>query len=346
MKSIFFLTLTACLALTLTVCLEAQTTPAPPVNPAQIGRDMGHGVNLGNALESPQGEGKWGVTLQESYFAAIEQVGFTLVRVPICWPAHALSEAPYTVDPAFFQRVDWVVAQAKAHHLHAILDFHNYGEMMKDPASQEERFLGIWKQVAEHYQSEPSTILFELLNEPNGKFDAPTWNALLVKALAVMRPSNPTRLIVVGGVHWNSIGALSDLVLPDDDHNLVVTFHYYDPMKFTHQGASWIKGSASWLGTTWEGTDAEKQTVDQAMDKAAAWGQTHQRPIYLGEFGSFNKADIDSRARWTQCVARSAEAHGFAWTYWEFCSGFGVYDPVVNQWRAPLLQALAPDAKP
>ncbi len=326
--------------------LYAQPRLSSAVDFAQISRDLGHGVNLGNALESPQGEGKWGVTLQENYFDAVEQAGFTLIRVPICWPAHASVDAPYTIDPEFFKRIDWVVAEAKAHHLTAILDFHNYNEMMKDPASQEARFLGLWKQIAEHYQNEPATILFELLNEPNNKLDAATWNQILAKNLAVIRPTNPNRLIVVGGVRWNGIRALSDLVLPDDDQNLVATFHYYDPMKFTHQGASWIQGSEPWLGTNWTGSDEETKALQGAMDKAAAWGQAHHRPIYMGEFGSFSKGDMDSRARWTTAVVQSANTRGFAWTYWEFCAGFGVYDPKTNQWREPLLHALNPDAKP
>jgi endoglucanase len=62
----------------------------------------------------------------------------------------------------------------------------------------------------------------------------------------------------------------------------------------------------------------------------------------VGEFGTFNTIPIESRAIWTAFVARTAEAHHFSWTYWEFCSGFGVYDPKANQWRQPLLDALLP----
>ncbi len=322
---------------------QAQTTSDTNSN-AQL-LFQGHGVNLGDALEATGGEGKWGVVLQEKYFDAIEKIGFNLIRVPISWPQHAAMEAPYTIDPAFFQRVDWVVAQAKAHHLTAILDFHNFNEFAKDPAGHEDQFLALWKQVAEHYQSEPDSILFEILNEPADKLDAATWNAVVAKALPVIRASNPNRLIVIGGVHWNSIKALNDLVLPDNDRRIVVTFHDYDPMQFTHQGASWIEGSKPWLGTKWLGTDEEKKKISDAMDQAAAWGQAHQRPIYMGEFGSFQTGDMDSRVRWTQAMVQAANAHGFAWTYWEFCSGFGVYDPKTDQWREPLLHALLPDAK-
>ena len=51
---------------------------------------------------------------------------------------------------------------------------------------------------------------------------------------------------------------------------------------------------------------------------------------------------MDSRVRWTAFVAREAEKHGFAWTYWEFGSKFGAYDRAAKDWREPLLKALIP----
>ena len=321
---------------------RAQTTndsPSPAATPDTF--QIGHGVNLGNMLEAPR-EGAWGQSVQSDYFPIIRQAGFTLIRVPIRWAAHVSPAPDFTVDPAFFSRVDWVVAQAGQNNLQIILDYHNDDALMKDPDANADRFVAIWKQIVEHYSNEPATVLFELLNEPNGKLDGPRWNALLARTLTVVRVSNPTRTIVIGPVRWNSIGALPQLTLPVNDRNLLVTVHFYDPMTFTHQGAGWIKGSEKWMGNTWLGTDAEKQAITQAFDKAAAWGMANQRPVYLGEFGAYSKGDLDSRARWTAFVARAAESHGFPWTYWEFCSGFGVYDPMVRTWRQPLLDALLP----
>ena len=230
------------------------------------------GINLGNALEAAH-EGDWGVVLQPGYFSTIHQAGFDTVRVPILWTAHTGPGPGYTMDPAFFQRIDWVVAQARASHLNAILDYHNDGELMKDPAAYGDRFVTIWKQIADHYQAEPDEVLFELLNEPNGKLDAPHWNTLLARALAVIRPTNPTRTVVVGPVQWNSPSRLPDLSLPDDDHHLLATFHYYDPMQFTHQGASWIDGSNAWLGTKWEGTEAQKAGIAHDFGAALDWAR-------------------------------------------------------------------------
>jgi hypothetical protein len=49
-----------------------------------------------------------------------------------------------------------------------------------------------------------------------------------------------------------------------------------------------------------------------------------------------------SCARWTDFVAREAERRGFAWAYWEFCSGFGVYNKDLGRWNKPILNALMP----
>ena len=322
--------------------IAAADVAAAAPDPATVVRELGHGINLADALEAPR-EGLWGVTLRDDYFAVIEHAGFTTVRLPIRWSAHPSPTAPFAVDPAFWQRIDWVVAEAKTHHLHAILDFQNYDELIAHPEQNRERFLAIWRQIAEHYRPEPPTILFELLNEPHHQLDAATWNALVAQAIAVIRPTNPSRPIVVGPVSWNKISALPDLVLPEGDRFLVVTVHYYDPMTFTHQGAPWERTSLTWLGTRWLGTDADRQAVDHDFDQAMAWASSHHRPMLLGEFGTYEKGDIESRQRWTQYVARSAEAHGMAWAYWEFCANFGAYDPVLNQWRAPLLEALQPN---
>ena len=302
---------------------------------------LGRGVNLGNALEAPR-EGEWGVTLKEGYFQLIKEAGFNSVRIPIRWNAHAADTPPYTIDPAFFERIDWAVNQAMSRGLVAVINIHHYLEMFEDPAAQRQRFLAIWSQIATHYKDYPDSLFFELLNEPNGALYSYEWNRILRDTLATIRQTNPTRPIVVGPADWNSHTKLSELKLPDADRNIIVTFHYYLPFEFTHQGAEWAQGSDAWLGTTWKGERSEKEPITWHFDIVANWSKENNRPIFLGEFGAYSKADMDSRALWTSFVARQAEARGFSWAYWEFCSGFGVYDPVLKMWNEPLLTALIP----
>ena len=121
-----------------------------------------------------------------------------------------------------------------------------------------------------------------------------------------------------------------------------MTVHYYLPFQFTHQGAEWAEGTDAYLGTTWDGTEAEKKLIKDDFDRAVKWAAQAGRPIFLGEFGAYYKADMDSRARWTEFIARQAEERGWSWAYWEFGSGFGAFDPESKEWRQPLLNALIP----
>lgn len=306
------------------------------------GSALHRGVNLGNMLEAPH-EGDWGLSVHQEYFSLIRQAGFDFVRLPIRWNAHASMSAPYTIDPAFLSRIDQVVGWALQDHLAIILDFHDYGDIMTDPPANRDRFLGIWKQIAEHYQAAPPQVLFEMLNEPNDWLNAATWNEYARQALGVIRLSNPARVVILDSPESAYYGWINTLDVPNDLH-VMVTFHYYEPFHFTHQGATWVgTDTSSWLGTTWQGTDAEKAAIEQNFDLVATWARQQHVRILLGEFGAYSKADMASRVRWTDFVARTAERYGFPWAYWELASDFGIYDPGANAWRAPLLRALIPN---
>jgi endoglucanase len=318
---------------------QLSSTPAPS---ASIRR----GINLGNMLEAPN-EGDWGLTVHEEYLDLIKEAGFDFVRLPVRWSAHPdeswsymSGTAFFTIDPAFFARIDEVVGWALERDLAIIIDFHHYEEMMEDP--HEERFLYIWRQIAEHYSDYSPQVMFELLNEPVGKITAPLWNTYIHDALRIIRQSNPTRVVIFGPVNWNAYNWVNTLDVPDDP-NIIVTFHYYEPFHFTHQGAEWVgEESQHWVGEIWPDNEERKREIRRDFELVADWAQRHDVRILLGEFGAYSKADMASRIRWTEFVRGEAERLGFAWAYWEFGSGFGVYDPAANVWREELLKALIP----
>ncbi len=332
---------------TAALTLLALAAPAFAADPAgdihAANKRLGRGINFGNALEAPN-EGEWGLRLKAEYFKAIKDAGFDSVRLPVRWSAHAEAEPPYALDPTFAARVDWAIDQALKNDLNIVVNVHHYAGMDEDPDKNLPRLVGLWGQIAERYKDRPAGVYFELLNEPHDKLTAEKWNAAVPKVLAAVRKSNPTRPVIVGPVQWNSIGALPKLELPYD-RNLIVTVHSYDPFEFTHQGAAWAKGSEKWLGRKWAGTEAERAAITKRFQQAADWGKKHDRPIYLGEFGAFEKADTESRARWTAFVAREAERLGWSWAYWEFGSGFGAYDPKTDKWREPIKDALVGGAE-
>jgi endoglucanase len=326
----------------------ATATPPPPTSTPEVtdafvqNRRLGRGMNMGNALEAPR-EGDWGIVLREEYFEAVAQAGFDHVRIPIRWSAHAEEEPPYTIDPAFFERVDWAIEQSLSRGLLVMIDVHHYEELVEVPEEHRERFLALWEQIAAHYQDYSNDLLFEIFNEPEEELTAPLWNDLLVETLAVIRQTNPERFVVIGPPKWNIVWELNKLELPEDDRRIIVTVHYYSPMEVTHQGADWVEGGAEWLGTAWEGTTAEQRQIDRDLYVAANWGLLNDRPIHLGEFGVFERADEDTRARWTAYVVQEAERLEMSWAYWEFGAGFGAYDLSRSAWRESMLAALMPE---
>ncbi len=124
---------------------------------------------------------------------------------------------------------------------------------MKEPAAYRERFLSLWRQLSAHYRNEPRQVMFEVMAEPHGKLDS-VWNDYFKDALAIIRETNPTRPVIAGPPFYNLVYKLGDLQFPQDDW-LILTFHFYDPTRFTMQGEDWypIGKPREWIGTTWMG---------------------------------------------------------------------------------------------
>jgi len=312
----------------------------------KINKLLGRGVNLANALEAPN-EGEWGVTLKEEYFSIIKQAGFNSVRLPVRWSGHALAEKPYTINPEFFKRVDWAVNCAIKNDLYVMLNIQRYDDLTADPNSYHfERFVGLWQQIADHYKDYPDSVVLELYNEPYKALTPELWNDLLKKTLPVIRKSNPDRTIVIEPtiiIDPAFVVCLDKLDIPKEERNVIVSIHYYTPLEFTHQGAPWMGArSAAWVGTKWTGTDAEKKVVTDFFDAAAAWGKLNNRPINLGEFGTYKKIDTEYRAKWAKFVADTAAERGMSLLCWDFCAEFGLYDRDTKSWNKPLLDAIIP----
>ena len=50
---------------------------------------------------------------------------------------------------------------------------------------------------------------------------------------------------------------------------------------------------------------SEEQAVNADFDMAQEWSKMHNRPLTLGEFGAYEKADMPSRVRWTKLYCQA-----------------------------------------
>jgi len=345
-------TATTAVTPTPTMVPPATSTPRPrptalpdPTDIFAANQMLKHTVDLANAFELVGPNGDYYINQHSQVFELISQAGFTAVRIQVVFDLYVETVPPYIIPSSFWTVVDRVVDSVASRGMVAIIDMHQYDALMNDPTGQSERFIAIWKQVAEHYQTHHnSQVFFELLNEPHGKFYNGPWNDLAAQTIAAIRETNPTRPIIVDGpAAWGPSEMIGSLKLPNDP-NLIASFHYYSPMEFTSQGMPWIEGSDAWLGTTWTGTPAQINQLDSDFSWAASWASNNNRPIFVGEFGVAKIADEDSRVRWMTAVRQAAEQYGFSWGYWDFCTpgGAGVYDLESNAWISDTRSALFP----
>jgi endoglucanase len=87
-------------------------------------------------------------------------------------------------------------------------------------------------------------------------------------------------------------------------------------------------------------SDEQRAEIEGRLDTAESWSRWHLRPIWVGEFRSYDKADYPSRVRYTRIARRAIQGHGFRWAYWDLAAQFGIYDPGNHAWRTELRDAL------
>jgi len=303
----------------------------------EMNRRLGMGINFGNMFEAPT-IGEWGVYPDSAYFSDIKRIGFTSLRLPARWSTHALTTFPYTIDKDFMDTIKWAVNLALKNGLPVIINIHHYEEIMTDPAANKDRFLAFWSQISDEFQNYSDSLYFEILNEPNGNLTPAIWNEYLLEGLAKIREKNPDRMVIIGTAEWGGIGALPQLQLPDDQ-NIILTIHYYEPFSFTHQGADFT-GQDLPVGVTWDSTNVQTAAIANDMNTIKQYAQKNNVPVYIGEFGAIGNADDISRARWIGDLHTVFQENDFSGAYWEYCSGFGVYDPILNCYHTRMLKAL------
>jgi endoglucanase len=269
---------------------------------------------------------------------AIKKAGFSHVRInffgfKFMGPGNVL-------DEIVLRRLDAVIEEVLARGLIPIVDEHDTHLCQRDVSECADKLKAFWRQIAERYAGKYPALVFEVLNEPGGQMTSAGWNSLLNECLGIIRRTNPERPVVAAVLNTDEI-PVDELVLPADDRHLIVTFHYYAPIRFTHQGAPWSRTFSRIGPLDWGSPDDEAKAAAD-FRKMSLWAERERRPIYLGEFGVYERAPSDSRLKYLSFVARSADSLGWAWAYWQFDHDFAIFDSARQAWKPDLLRALIP----
>lgn len=233
----------------------------------------------------------------------IKQTGMNTIRLPFHYKL--FTDEDYmglSTNQDGFQRIDSLVAWCRESKIYLILDMHDapggqtgdniddsygYPWLMTSEVSQQ-KFVEIWKKIAEHYQDEPVILGYDLLNEPIATYfvdeDRAKLNAALEpvykKAVAAIRQVDKNHIVMLGGAQWNS----NFKVFTDSkfDDKLMYTCHRY------------------WC-----------DTLQNNIQDFVHFRDSVNLPMFMGETG-------ENTDEWIGAWTRLMNRNNIGWTYWPY----------------------------
>ncbi|MBQ3515664.1 MAG: cellulase family glycosylhydrolase, partial [Lachnospiraceae bacterium] len=207
------------------------------------------GINLGGWLSQGSLEKEHLDTfITEEDIKAIKKIGADHIRIPVDFELIEDEQGNILEDGHTYIRkgIDWCLQN----DLNVVLDLHKTAGYVFDDAAYsngffdnkvlQERFINLWKVLASRYGNQPDRVALELLNEVVNPSVADKWNDIARRTIEAIRAITPDSWIIVGGTRNNSVVSVKELDAPYDER-IVFTFHCYEPLIFTHQGAYWIE---------------------------------------------------------------------------------------------------------
>ncbi len=287
------------------------------------------GINIGNTMEVPLGEGVepgtsgetgWGnPVINEDYIRGLRNAGFNAVRVPCAWNSHIEDFETFKVSDKWMARVKEVVDMIVNNGMYVILNIHWDGGWLENnctPDKQEannKQQKALWTQIANQFKEYDERVLFAGCNEPNAENAEQmavlaTYEQTFVDAVRATGGRNAKRVLIVQGPTTNIEKTDQLMALPTDivEDRLMVEVHYYDPFPFClmDKDETWGKMSYFW-GSQMSKVSAElkdrcstyaanAEAVNTELLKMKKKYANQGIPVILGEYGAYYRKALAS----------------------------------------------------
>lgn len=313
-------------------------------------KEMGfaRGVNLGGWLsQCDYSRERLDTFIREEDIARIASWGLDHVRLPVDY--NVLENADGTgMKEEGFSRIRTAWSWCRKHGLNLVIDLHKTAGFSFDEGEQEtgffssevyqERFYRLWEKMASRFADDPDHVAFELLNEVTDPSFMDAWNRIAAECIRRIRRHAPDHVILVGGYHNNSAHAVPALD-PPADARVVYNFHCYEPLKFTHQGAYWVRDLDQSVRLTWDEAGVEADFFEKVFEPAVRAAEKNGTELYCGEYGVIDRAAPEEALKWYRQIHAAFERFGIArcaWSYKEM--DFGLSDSRMDDVRRELLE--------
>ena len=373
MRKILSLAFAALTLLAISACTSKNET-----NNGENNFKIGRGTNVSHWLSQSEERGEARrLHIQEDDFARLDSLGFDFVRLPIdevqFWDedGNKLPEAWELMTNA----INW----AEKHHLRTIVDLHiirsHYFNAVNEGGSSantlftseeaQQQLINMWYQLSDVLKGYSNdSVAYEFMNEPVAD-DHEQWNQLIAKVHKALREREPQRTLVIGSNRWQGYETMKYLKVPEGDKNIILSFHYYNPMLLTHRGAWWTPvgkytGKITYPGILiskedYEAAPAELKpelepylTQEWNIDKiradfadAIAAAKQYGLQLFCGEWGVYEPVERDLAYAWTKDMMQVFTENNIAWTTWCYDADFGFWDQQKHDFKdKPLVDIL------
>lgn len=308
-------------------------------------------------------------------FDTIAAAGFDHVRIPVdeeqLWDSTGKKEAE--AFALLHNAIQWAINA----HLRVIVDLHiirshyfnaESNALWTNPAEQE-KLVTMWKELSKELVQYPvSMVAYEILNEAVAT-DPEDWNKLLKKVITALRVKEPNRVIVVGSNKWQVPNTFPDLKIPENDRNIILSFHFYTPLALTHHTAPWTPiaeytGPVNYPGQIVD-TAVYKELSDKAvqimreyangyftreilekeMAPAIKVAKENNLQLYCGEFGIYPAIPEETMLRWYKDMCDIFNSNNIAYSHWCYKGDFPVVDVKTSAPKKKLVSVLTAKKK-
>ena len=312
-------------------------------------RGIVKGINLGGWMsQCDYSQDRLDNFIKESDFQTIKAWGFDHVRLPVDY--NIIQNEDGSPMESGYKRIDNVVELCRKYGLKLVLDIHktagfsfDYGEEESGFFNSEhyqELFYKIWEEMAKRYGHDTDNIVFELLNEVTDAEFIGKWNEIIKKCMARIRAIAPDVIVLVGSYHNNAADTVQFLDAPYDD-KIVYNFHCYEPLKFTHQGATWTPDIIPEERMKFEDSVTSEEYFENLFSTAIAKAEKHGATLYCGEYGVIDIVGAEDSIKWFKIINKVFEKHGISRSVWSYKEmDFGISDSKYDGTREELLKYL------
>ncbi len=335
------------------------------------------GTNLSHWLSQNDMRGEMRAKhIQEADMVRLDSLGFDFVRIPI--DEEQMWDDQGNKLPEAWDLLLNGVKNANKHNLRVIVDLHiirshyfnavNEGGEDKNTLftseESQQQLINMWYELSDTLKGfSTDSVAYEFMNEPVAP-EHDQWNQLIAKVHKALREREPNRTLIIGSNLWQGVQTFKYLKVPEGDKNIILSFHLYEPMVLTHNGAPWTPvgkytGKLNYPGVMISKEDYDKAPEDikkdierytkewnrdslrSLMNDAIEVAKKYDLQLFCGEWGVYEPVDRELAYKWTRDMISVFNENHVAWCTWCYDADFGFWDQLKHDFKdKPLVDIL------